>query len=177
MSIIELPLQSSGRKPAVSAALIVGVVVLAAVGVLIAFWQQPHTANLLPVAIALVIVMGIAPMMILRTINSVRIYVEHGELVLVTGVGEKRIALSNLRRHGLTLVDLSRRSSLRPRLRYWGASMPGLSSGWFYLRNGEKALCMITARERVSYLRSENDGLSLLLSLRDPAALEALLAR
>jgi hypothetical protein len=55
--------------------------------------------------------------------------------------------------------------------------MPGLSTGWFRLRNGEKAVCLVTDRHRVSYLRSDADNMSLLLSLQNPEALKARLER
>ena len=38
-------------------------------------------------------------------------------------------------------------------------------------------MCLVLDRKHVSYLRSDADNLSLLLSLRDPDALDALIAR
>jgi hypothetical protein len=48
--------------------------------------------------------------------------------------------------------------------------MPGLASGWFRLKNGGKALCVLTKRESVTVLCAD-DGTWLLLSLADPAPL------
>ncbi|HEX4479640.1 MAG TPA: PH domain-containing protein [Rudaea sp.] len=178
MSPIDLPLQSSGRKPVISTLLIIGIFVVIAVSVLfVVLRQQPADPKVVPMVIVFIAILCIVPIPIIRLISRARAYVENGELVMVTGVGKKNIALANLRRHGLTVVDLNQRTSLIPRWRLWGASMPGLNAGWFKLRNGEKAVCLITAQNRVSYLRSDADNTSLLLSLENPDTLKALIER
>jgi hypothetical protein len=91
-----------------------------------------------------------------------------------TGLGRKRVPLSRLRAAGLRVVDLGERTELRPWLRLWGTGLPGFRAGWYRLRNGEKAVCLLLDRQRVSYLRSD-DGLSLLLSLERPDDLRALI--
>lgn len=53
--------------------------------------------------------------------------------------------------------------------------MAGFPGGWFRLRNGEKAVCLLFDRHRVCYLRSGDDNLSVLLSLAEPDGLRALL--
>lgn len=45
--------------------------------------------------------------------------------------------------------------------------MPGYAVGWFRLKNGEKALAAVTARDNVFYMRTK-DGYSILLSLAAP---------
>jgi hypothetical protein len=47
-----------------------------------------------------------------------------------------------------------------------------MSTGWFRLRNGDKAVCLLTDRRRVTYLRSDSDDLAILLSLKDPTILK-----
>jgi hypothetical protein len=178
MSLTELPLQSSGRKPVVSSLVIVGIFVLGVVGVLVGMTMHPPAdKTVIPLTIAFLAIMCLTPIPLIRIVSRRRVFVEGGELVMVTGVGKKRIALANLRARGLDLVDLYRRNELVPRLRLWGASMPGLNAGWFKLRNGEKAVCLITAQNRVSYLRSDADNTSLLLSLENPDTLKALIER
>lgn len=115
----------------------------------------------------------IAVLMVLLLRASVR--VDGRTLFVNTGIGRKQIALANLREHGLRVVDLRQDSAHRPMIRLWGAGLPGFSGGWFLLRNREKALCLIFDRTRVSYLRSDADKLSLLLSLDDPDALRKLI--
>jgi len=127
-------------------------------------------ATIAPLTILLV--MGV----LVRSFKRAGVYVDQGELVIKPGIGSKRIALSALRKNGLRVVDLNEHKELKPMLRLWGTSLPGFSGGWFRLRNGEKAVCMLLERTRVSYLRSD-DGTSVLLSLKEPEKLRALLER
>jgi len=64
-------------------------------------------------------------------------------------------------------VDLTREEQLRPKWRRIGAALPGYQSGWFRLRNGEKALLYLTDRTRAVYIPT-TAGYSLLLSPADP---------
>lgn len=178
MSRIELPLQSSGRKPAVSAFAIVGIFLLGGVGLLLGLSMHPPAdSKVIPLTILFLVIMGLTPIPLFRMVSRRNVFIENGELVMVTGVGKKRIALAHLRARGLDVVDLRQRNELLPRLRMWGASMPGLNAGWFKLRNGERAFCIVTEQDRVSYLRSATDDVSILLSLEDPDRLKALIGR
>ncbi|MBL8214550.1 MAG: hypothetical protein JNK87_27760 [Bryobacterales bacterium] len=51
-----------------------------------------------------------------------------------------------------------------------GVGMPGYSSGWFRLKNGEKALVFLTARNRVLYVPTSEDY-ALVVSPKDSDAL------
>lgn len=178
MNTTELPLQSSGRKPIVSSLVIVGIFALGALGVLIMMMLHPPVdRKVIPLTAAFLVIMCLTPFPLIRIVSRRRAFVDGADLVMVTGVGTKRIALANLRARGLDVVDLNRRRELIPRLRLWGASMPGLNAGWFKLRNGEKAFCIVTAQNRVSYLRSATDNVSLLLSLENPDQLKALISQ
>jgi hypothetical protein len=64
-------------------------------------------------------------------------------------------------------VDLTREEQLRPKWRRIGTALPGYQSGWFRLRNGEKALLYLTDRTRAVYIPT-TAGYSLLLSPADP---------
>ena len=76
-------------------------------------------------------------------------------------------------------VDLAREDGLRPKWRMMGTGLPGYQSGWFKLRNGEKALLYLTDRSKAVYVPTTR-GYSLLLSpvdadgflaaLKDPGA-------
>jgi PH (Pleckstrin Homology) domain-containing protein len=178
MSRTELALQSSGRKPAMSALLIVGIFLLGGVGLLIGLTLHPPAdSKVVPLTVLFLAIMFLTPIPLFRMVSRRRAFVENGELVMVTSVGKKSISLAHLRARGLDVVDLHRRQDLVPRLRLWGASMPGLNAGWFKLRNGEKAFCIVTEQNRVSYLRSATDNVSVLLSLENPDALKTLLER
>ena len=54
-------------------------------------------------------------------------------------------------------------------MRTWGTGLPGYQSGWFRLRNGERALVYLTDRRKAVYVPTAL-GYSLLLSPDDPGA-------
>ena len=64
-------------------------------------------------------------------------------------------------------VDLSRDRDYQTKWRTNGAGLPGYHTGWFKLRNGEKALVFLTDLKRVVYVRTR-DGYSVLLSVPEP---------
>lgn len=66
-------------------------------------------------------------------------------------------------------LDFDRSPDLRPTRRTMGTAMPGYQSGWFRLRNGERALVYLTDRTRAVYVPTRS-GYSLLLSPSDPDA-------
>jgi hypothetical protein len=109
-----------------------------------------------------------------RSLMRAGVRIDAGMLVVNTGFGSKHFALSSLRSAGVHIVDLNERTELKPFLRQGGIGLPGFCGGWFRLRNGERAICLLLQRDRVSYLRSD-DGTSLLLSLQHPETLRILL--
>jgi len=131
--------------------------------------------TLLVTALAPLVIL-LATGMILRALSRARVYVDQGELVIKPGIGSKRFALSALRAHGLSIVDLRERTELKPVFKIWGTSLPGFAGGRYRLRNGDGAICLLLDRARVSYLRSD-DGTTVLLSLKEPQQLRALLER
>ena len=79
------------------------------------------------------------------------------------------IDLSSLDLDRAKIVDLGREPDLRPTLRTNGTALPGYRSGWFQLRNGEKALLFVTDQSRVVYVPT-TEGFSLLMSVPEPQA-------
>jgi hypothetical protein len=71
------------------------------------------------------------------------------------------------------LIDSARRVNfasepgLLPKWKRVGTGLPGYQSGWFRLRNGEKALLYLTDRSKAVYIPTSN-GYGLLLSPLDP---------
>jgi len=72
----------------------------------------------------------------------------------------------------IRVVSLATESSLRPRSKRVGTSLPGYQAGWFRLDNGEKALLYLTDRSRAVYIPTK-DGFSVLLSPHDPEGMVA----
>ena len=176
LSGTELPLIDAGRKPFVSIGVIVAIICLAPLGVGIGVYRHPPVNEwVIPLTVLVIVVDLVLTYRLLRIVSRARATIEGDHLVMQTGVGKKRIALANLRRNGLQVVNLARHPELMPRVRVWGAGMAGLSTGWFKLRNGEKAVCLLTDLAHVCYLRSDADNLSVMLSLQNPASLKAAL--
>lgn len=76
---------------------------------------------------------------------------------------------ASLRLAEARVVDLRSDRDLAPSSRTAGTAMPGYRSGWFRLRNGERALLYVTDPSRVAYVPTRA-GYVLLISVPDPAA-------
>ena len=161
---------------------LIAIMAVPTVGILVALAlgysrvAAPARAPMAFAAVVVPLVMLITAGLVARYLRRARVYVDRGELVIEPGVGGKRIALSALRRHGLSVIDLNQRTELKPFLRLWGTGLPGFAGGRFRLRDGSTAVCLLLDRSRVSYLRSD-DGTAVLLSLKRPEQLRALLER
>lgn len=84
------------------------------------------------------------------------------------------IRATDLRGGASRIVDLRREHELAPAQRTLGTALPGYRSGWFRLRNGEKALLYVTDQRRVVYVPTRL-GYSVLLSVTEPDSLLAAL--
>ncbi|MES1178488.1 MAG: PH domain-containing protein [Myxococcales bacterium] len=82
----------------------------------------------------------------------------------------RSVPRSELKLDRARVVDLEREPGLKPRLRTNGVGLPNYRVGWFRLRDRERALCFLTATDRVVYLPTKQDY-ALLLSAENPAAL------
>ena len=63
-------------------------------------------------------------------------------------------------------IDIGKESPYKPVRRTNGIGLPGYASGWFKLRNGDKALLFITNPSRVVYIATR-EGYSVLLSVQE----------
>jgi hypothetical protein len=105
-----------------------------------------------------------------------RVTIEADRLRLTGDLWGRSLPLAALDLERAQILDLSRAREQRPVGRRLGTGLPGYASGWFRLANGEKALLYLTDWRRVAYLPT-TEGYSLLLSVEDPQALLAALAR
>jgi len=117
------------------------------------------------------------PIALWRLIHRVGISVVGDYLVVHTGVGRRGVRLANLRGGGLSIVDLQQHPEWDTRSKSWSATAPDLKTGLYHLRNGEQALVVLTDVHHVCRLRSEADALTVLLSLKRPEQLRAILER
>lgn len=79
------------------------------------------------------------------------------------------IPASALRTDQARRVNLEATPELTPQRRTMGTGLPGYRSGWFRLRNGDRALLYLTDQSRAVYVPT-TVGYSVLLSPADPDA-------
>lgn len=79
------------------------------------------------------------------------------------------IPASALRADQARRLDLEATPELTPQRRTMGTGLPGYRSGWFRLRNGDRALLYVTDQSRTVYVPT-TEGYSVLLSPADPDA-------
>jgi len=167
-----LPLRASPR----SALAWLVVLAFGVPGAVIAFvlgsaWKEgAPAAPLLISGIFVIVVSAIVTLWLLRTMRRIAVTLDDEALTVLAGVATHRFPLATLRANGVRIVDFAAHPELKPVLRTWGIGLPGLASGWFRLRNGGKALCVLSGRERVTVLRAD-DGTWVMLSLADTGAL------
>lgn len=173
-----LPLQGSpARSRGWLIALAFGIPATLVAGILIFALSRgaPLTPILLTGALVLAI-SGLATLWIERMIGRIAVTLDLEGVIVNTGIVTRRFPLSTLRAGGVRTVSFREHVELKPVLRTWGIGMPSLASGWFRLRNGAKALCILTGRDHVTALRAD-DGTWILLSLADPAPIRSALER
>jgi hypothetical protein len=101
-----------------------------------------------------------------------RVEVRGGQLRLVGDLWARSIPIASLQLERAAILDLATAPDYKPRWRTFGTGLPGYASGWFRLRNGEKALAYLTRQDGVVYLPTSL-GYALLLSAERPEELLA----
>jgi hypothetical protein len=103
------------------------------------------------------------------TIRHPRVRLHDGELQ-VGRFPRLHVRASNLALGAARVVDLGAERDLQPAFRLMGTSLPGLNTGWFWLRDRSRAFLLVTDRKRVLVLPRDAGG-PVLLSLRHPEKL------
>lgn len=83
-------------------------------------------------------------------------------------VFRKTVPLSELQVALARIVDLDQEQSLRPWIKLYGIGLPAFRSGWFLLRDREKALLVLSGSRLAVYVPTVR-GYALLLSPDRPA--------
>lgn len=96
-----------------------------------------------------------------------RVEIDGNQIKLVGDFWGRAIPLSLLNASSARILDLDKNRDYSPKRRTFGTGLPGYASGWFRLRNGEKALVYLTRRQRVVYIPT-SAGYALLLSVEEP---------
>ena len=103
----------------------------------------------------------------LRGAHGSRFEVSEEGLRLRGDIWGRRIPASAIKGGEARLVDFTASPELRPNWRTAGTALGSYNSGWFRLKNGEKALLYLTTKTQVAYVPT-TEGYSLLLSPQDP---------
>ena len=96
-----------------------------------------------------------------------RVELESDRLRLVGDFWGRAIPLELIDVSGTRILALDRKSEYSLKRRTLGTGLPGYASGWFRLRNGEKALVYLTRSDRIVYIPTSLDY-ALLLSIENP---------
>ena len=102
------------------------------------------------------------------SLNHTRAEVSPDGLRIRGDIYGRTIAPQDLILDGVREMDLTQENEFRAKWRTNGIALPGYSSGWFRLRNGEKALLFVT-NPRVVYVPTRN-GFSILMSVQESDA-------
>lgn len=148
------------------AALTIGLPVALIAGLLILQQSQVSTTVLAYAMTAMALVFLIVD----RAMRRHRIVLDGSALEVVTTFYRRRLAVDELRLQQARVIDLSERTEFKPALRSNGTSLPGFHSGWFRLRNRNRALVAIAGGPRVLWLPTTR-GFDLLLQPQQPQAL------
>lgn len=130
-------------------------------------------AVLVPILIVLIVAGAFLTLSFWGSQRS-RVEVDEAGIRLHGDMYGRFIPRAALRTKEVRAVDLDREPALQPASRRFGTGLPGYSSGWFRLQNGEKALVYLTDRSRVVYIPT-TQGFSVLVSTDKPERLVAAL--
>jgi len=139
-------------------------------------WVAGLVGVILLAVIAGVIAAGAAFVVSLRGGSNARFEVSAAGLQLHGDLYGRLLPPSMLEIDSARVVDLNRDRELQPVRRTWGTAMPGYRSGWFALRNGQRALLYVTDPSRIAYVPTR-DHYVVMMSVADPGALIASLHR
>jgi hypothetical protein len=105
-----------------------------------------------------------------------RLEVSSQGLYIKGDVFRKTIPMSDLQVPLARTVDLDQEPGLRPWIKIYGVGLPAYHSGWFRLKNRERALLVLTASNLAVYIPTSK-GYAVLLSPDRPAEFLAALQR
>jgi hypothetical protein len=132
-------------------------------------------AFLVAVGLLVAVVIGGVGRSVLAS-RTARFEVSERSLTLHGDWWGREVPRESLRVDEARVVDLQQERELQPVARTFGTGLPGYGSGWFRLRNGERALVYLTNRRRTVIVPTDL-GYTILLSPTDPDGLVAALQR
>ncbi len=92
--------------------------------------------------------------------------IRNDAVLIHAGWYSQEIPKPELRLEEARFINLEEERQLQPVARTNGTGAPGLSAGWFILRNGDKAFLLVTRKNNILYLPTQD--YILLVSLKKP---------
>jgi hypothetical protein len=120
--------------------------------------------------LAVALVMGAIALFLDRMLERHRLLLDAAGIEVATTFYRQRIAFPELKLDAARVVRLDEHPELKPLLKSNGYALPGFRSGWFRLRNWQKAFVATSDGERALWLPTSR-GFGLLLQPRDPQRL------
>ncbi len=118
----------------------------------------------------LMLVMLCLCLVIAYSSQQVKFKINEQQMIITGDLYGRTIPLTSLVIDKAKVIKLEKSSPYQPRWRTNGIGLPGYQSGWFKLKNGEKALLFVTEYNQVVYLPTV-EGYSLLISVKQPREL------
>ena len=170
---------AGGRSRAYLFALTVGAPVLATmVGMVMghaptgeSWWGIGNRgADALIAMLVVALVTGAIALFLDRLLKRHRLLLDADGIEVATTFYKQRIAFAEMKLETARVIRLDEHPELKPLLKSNGYALPGFRSGWFRLRNWQKAFVATSDGERVLWLPTSR-GFGLLLQPRDPQRL------
>ena len=113
---------------------------------------------------------GVIAFVIDRAMRRHHVVVDAAGVEVATTFYKRRLGWSELRLAEARVANLDEHTGLKPLLKTNGTAFPGFHSGWFRMRNREKAFVAMLRGPRVLWVPTRL-GFDLLLQARQPQAL------
>lgn len=127
-------------------------------------------ADALIAMLVVALVTGAIALFLDRMLKRHRLLLDADGIEVATTFYMQRIAFADLKPDAARVLRLDEHPDLKPLLKSNGYALPGFRSGWFRLRNWQKAFVATSDGERLLWLPTSR-GFGLLLQPRDPQRL------
>ncbi len=137
---------------------------------------QPKSGAYIFPIILLIIILFFTVVILLSLIlgmKSTRLIITDTNLIIKSPLFGKTIPLENIEKERIKSINLEEENGYQLGMRRYGNNLPGFKSGWYNLRNGEKALVFITDRTNVLLIPTRE--YPVLFSTNDAAGIMELL--
>ena len=104
--------------------------------------------NFLPISIITLFIVVLMVGILIST-RATSIAIRDGDVIIKSFIYGRRIPIDNIIVNEIQTINLKQNREFDTSVRTNGIGLPFFSSGWFRLRNGERALVFLTNKENV----------------------------